>query len=30
MQVLWNLGYRPDADLTEWLGIGQPEEKNGL
>lgn len=29
MQVLWNLGYRPDADLTEWLGIVQPNEKNG-
>lgn len=28
-QVLWNLGYRPDADLTEWLGVVQPNEKNG-
>ena len=29
MQVLWNLGYRPDADLTEWLGMVQADEKNG-
>ena len=29
MQVLWNLGYRPDADLTEWLGMVQASEKNG-
>ena len=29
MQVLWNLGYRPDADLTEWLAMVQADEKNG-
>ena len=29
MQVLWNLGYRPEADLAEWLGMVQDNEKNG-